>query len=486
MTKKRRRFLLAGVALIVLSLFSYSLYINSKIFSIADKQELSALTKALTLSAENVQSTDKILKLLTDWCDDHNVSYKQDSNKNIIITKKAENARKDTEVTVLAVEYNSKTLTNDISALATAEYVSKHGLNGGDVNVIFLYNDGNYHTGARNISKKYVPSHSRIILLNGGKSTYISNTSYANAMQTVAIPYTSVSNSCDSAIEIRIGGLETGIPSDSISNQTNPITQLGTVLTWLKTKSTTFQLADVKVESNGDMYPTAITAKILINSYSLESVSSYLDKRIESFEEDNKDDYPNSYYEYKEITDNIPTKAYSQKATNRLITFLYTFKNGTYRFDKETLPEGGDYKEKDIYGVNCLENLWTDDGALKLRISTSALNNDYLKKITNENEEAATLSKVKILTDVTYSAYTNKESTLQTLIQKAYAKVNDNSTVDSSIKEKSDSGFTAMTFLAAKNKNTDAVHIQLSEETDVKAVNAILNYPVMDRNVFGF
>ena len=486
MTKKRRRILLAVIFLIVISLFACSVYMQSQLFASVDKHDLTTLTEELTLATENIHSTDKMKKLLTDWCEDNDIKYKVDSNKNIIISKEADNAKDDMEVTVLAAEYNGKDLVDNISALAAAEYFAKHGLNGGDVHVVFLNNDGNYHTGARNLSKKYVPKNARIILLTGGDSTRISNASFASSLQTVSIPYTSVSNSCDSAIQIRIGGLETGVPSDSISKQTNPITQLGTVLTWLKTKSTTFQLADVKVESNGNMYPTAITATILINSYSLESVSAYLDKRIESFEDDNKDDYPDSYYEYEEITNNIPTEAYSKKATNRLTTFLYTFKNGTYRFDEENLPEDGDYEENDLYGVNCVENLWTEDGALKLRINTSALNKDYLQQITTENQEAATLSKVSIETNVTYASYSNEESTLQTLIQNAYAKVNDTSTVDSSIKEKTDSSFTAMTFLSAKNKNTDAVHIRLSNETDVKTVNAILNYPMMDRNIFGF
>ena len=216
----------------------------------------------------------------------------------------------------------------------------------------------------------------------------------------------------------------------------------------------------------------------------MESVTGYLDDRIEDFEDDNKKDFPDSYYEYKELTEQLPSTAYSKKAVNRLITFLYTFKNGTYRFDKDNVPEG--YKEKDIYGINSIQNLSTDASALNLRINTMGMNDKYLKQIVKENRNAAELSDVKIHTKITDSPYANKKDTLFQLVQDAYNKVNDVSTVDATIPEKPDCSFTILTFLSAKNRNTDGIHLQITDKTAFKMANSILNSPMMDRNIFGF
>ena len=216
----------------------------------------------------------------------------------------------------------------------------------------------------------------------------------------------------------------------------------------------------------------------------MESVTTYLDDRIEDFEDDNKKDFPDSYYECKELTEQLPSTAYSKKAVNRLITFLYTFKNGTYRFDKDNVPEG--YKEKDIYGINSIQDLSADDSSLNLRISTMGMNDKYLKQIVKENRNAAELSDVKISTKITDSPYENTKNELFQLIQDAYNKANDVSTVDAMIPEKPDCGFTILTFLSAKNRNTDGVHLQITDKTAVKIANGILNSPIMDRNIFGF
>lgn len=485
MTKKKKIILcIAVLAAVVIGIFSYSIARLNRMYDLVDKRDLSNMRDSIESHMEDVDSTDRITHLLTDWCDVNNVKFTIDDNKNVIIRKTSSNADKHTPTTVLAMEYNSKTFQQDISAYAVAEYFAKHGLNHGDVNVVFFCNDNNHHTGARNISKKYIPKKSRIILLTQGESSGISRSSFGNSLQSVSIPYKKVSRRCDSALRIRIGGIPTGVPSQATSGQPNPISLLANVLTHLKSKSVSFQLADVKVESNGNMSPTGIQATILIDSYSMESVTTYLDDRIEDFEDDNKKDFPDSYYEYKELTEQLPSTAYSKKAVNRLITFLYTFKDGTYRFDKDNVPEG--YKEKDIYGINSIQDLSADGSSLNLRISTMGMNDKYLKQIVKENRNAAELSDVKIGTKITDSPYENTKNELFQLIQDAYNKANDVSTVDAMIPEKPDCGFTILTFLSAKNRNTDGVHLQITDKTAVKIANGILNSPIMDRNIFGF
>ena len=164
MTKKKKIILCIAVfAAVVIGIFSYSIARLNRMYDLVDKRELSNMRDSIESHMEDVDSTDRITHLLTDWCDVNNVKFTIDDNKNVIIRKTSSNADKHTPTTVLAMEYNSKTFQQDISAYAVAEYFAKHGLNHGDVNVVFFYNDNNHHTGARNISKKYINRSTPII-----------------------------------------------------------------------------------------------------------------------------------------------------------------------------------------------------------------------------------------------------------------------------------------------------------------------------------
>lgn len=484
MTKKKKFIIFITVlAVIVVSTASYSAHRLSQLYNITDKRELNNMADEVASHQDDVKDTATITKLLTDWCDVNNLKCTVDSNKNVILSSKASNRKDGTPASVVAMEYNAKTFQQDICAYTSAEYLAKHGMNGSDVKVIFLYNDENLHTGARNLSKKYIPKNSRIVLLSQGEDVAISRNSYANAVQTVSVPYRKTARYCDSALRIKIGGLNAATPSGDTLKQTNPISCLSTILTRLRTKSISFQLADVKVQNNGNMSPSGIEATILLNSYSMESVTTYLDDRIEDFEDDNKKDFPDSYYEYTELT-TLPSYAYSDGATNKLSNFLYTVKSGAYRFDKENVPDGS--KEGDLYGFNSIQNLCTQNGKLCVRLSTSAQDSSYLEQIVKENRAAASLSDVKLETEITDSPYQNGNSNLYQLVEDAYTKVNDTSTVDATIPEEDDETFTVMTYLASKSKGTDAVHVTTTDKAVVRVMNALENFPMMDRNIFGF
>lgn len=484
MTKKKKLIILITILVAaVVSIASYGAHRLSQRYDIADKRELNNMAEEVASHQDAIKNTDSITKLLTDWCDVNNLKCTVDSNKNVILSSKGSNRKNGTPASVIAMEYNSKTFQQDVHAYASTLYLAKHGLNGSDVKILFLYNDENMHTGARNLSKKYIPKNSRIVLLSQGGDISISRNSYANTLQTVSVPYRKTARYCDSALRIQIGGLNTVTPSGSTLKQTNPISCLNSILTRLRTKSITFQLADLKVQDNGNMSPSGLEATILLNSYSLESVTSYLDDRIEDFEDDNKKDFPDSYYEYSELK-TLPSYAYSDGATSKLSNFLYTVKTGAYRFDEENVPEGS--KEGDLYGFNSIQNLYTQNGRLCARLSTAAQNSRYLNQIVKENRTAASLSDVKLEAEITDSAYHNDSSKLHQLIEDAYTKVNDTSTVDSTIPEEDDAAFTVMTYLTSKSKGTEAVHVTTTDKAAGRVMNALENFPMMDRNIFGF
>lgn len=122
MTKKKKIILCIAVfAAVVVGIFSYSIARLNRMYDFVDKRELSNMRDSIESHMEDVDSTDRITHLLTDWCDVNNVKFTIDDNKNVIIRKTSSKADKHTPTTVLAMEYNSKTFQQDISAYAVAE-----------------------------------------------------------------------------------------------------------------------------------------------------------------------------------------------------------------------------------------------------------------------------------------------------------------------------------------------------------------------------
>lgn len=472
----------AVIIIIVLAIAGYVFYVNNLRFDYTDSGELTDLTDDLDAKIPNIKTTDQLMKLITDWADYAKVHYTKDDAGNIIFTKKASHQNSDKADTTVCIEMNALTSMKDDEKTngylyAMGEYLALHGLSDGDVNVLFLNNRDNLHEGARKVSSKFFSKGTNVINLTADSSTSISRNSFASNTQSVTIPYSKQTRSCDSGLVLHIGGIVSGNPGSSIGSQPNPITALDTVLTRLKSKSISFELANVKVESKGNMYPTGIEATILFNSYAQESVTTYLDERAKKYKDDYEDDFPDIDYSYKLIEDSssLPDTVYSDRTTDILSTFLYTVKNGTYRFDDDdTIPE--DYEKGDIYGINCIEDLSVKNGSMNVTLNTVALDDQYMKQILSENRDAATLSKAKLKSVDSWGTFSNTSNKLFQSLEDSYSKFNDLNTRNATIREKPDVGSGPCKLFEQQNSGLDIVHIGVSSKNAVKIMNTLLNY----------
>ena len=228
------------------------------------------------------------------------------------------------------------------------------------------------------------------------------------------------------------------------------------------------------------MYPVSIDATILVNSYNVASLTSYLDDRIKAFDKATKDEdkYPDAEYSY-EVIDNtmdIDDEVYSSKTIDSLTTVLYTVKNGLYRFSEdEVVPEG--YDAGDIYAINCVRDISTDEnGDLYVRVSTQALDASFMDSIVKENTTAAKLSSCKLEVADKYEAYSSMKTALPTALKRTYIKVCDLAGGNIQLDQKKDTYFTPMTYLHTLNENMDIVHIKESSETAKVITNMLLCY----------
>lgn len=478
---KNKKFSIIIAAVTLLLVVMVFILGSKKEYAIADKKELKSYVSRIEEELPAYETTDDIKNSIITWADSEGLDYKVDKHDNIIFQHKASDRNKDTTPTVVCVSYNLFTTEKNMYAIAMGEYLAKYGVNETKANIIFLNNVKNYDEGAKNIRSKYFPANSNVIYLDSAKSTFISRQSYTQGMTEISVPFTSVPRKCDTEVKISISGIKPDVPGGSIKNQPNPISTLNSVLTKLRSKALAFQIADIDVKNNGNLYPSGIDITILINSYSIETVTKYLDSKAEDYTEDFIENFPDIKFEYEilENSDSLPEEAYSDETTNYLYNLIYTVTNGTYRFKEGEVPDG--FEENQIYGVNCYEDIEVKGDKLVLSVNTSALSTLYMDQIMSDNRMAAELCNAEVITRSHAPEFNNLSEVFSNRIEHSYSKVNENTSKDATIKQKTDNSFTPCSYLVSKNKGLDTVHLCANKTSYYKLTNAIRNVSTYDQ-----
>lgn len=483
MNVKNRSFKIAISVLLIVTLLIVviSLYKESK-NKLLDKKLYKTYVSQIEEASSSWTSNDDMKTYITSWADENKLDYTVDNAGNIIFTKEASTDKTDVPPVITAVSYNYKTAPTNSRSLATAQAIAISNLNAGKYSVIFFNNDNGYGDGYKNISKKYFSDNTKVIYLDYGKNAYMSTKSFAGAGNTISIPCKTDAVTCDTAIKIRISGIASGELGTN-NNQPNPITALGVLLSRLNNKSITYQLADIKVDSSGYMYPTGIEATILLNSYSLTAFTSYIDERSEKYIKNYKDDFPNISYEYEVIESkaDLPSQAYSKEAASALNSVLYTLKNGAYKFTEENLLDG--YDVDDTYAVNNIVDLRLDGDNLVLTLGTMGLTDDLLGDVLRENSTAAALAEANASIVARIPAFSNESSKLKNELSFAYIKVNDQVSRNIIIKGDYDKQFTPCAYLQEINSKMDIVHLRQDEACSTIYANTLLCF-IQDQGNF--
>lgn len=469
--KKKTLYIIIGIAIVLV--VAANIYRASKI-KLFDKSAYSALHKSIEASADSFTKQKDLRNFITSWADEQGLKYEIDDSKNIIFTQKAIKKKEHVSPTVIVVNYNYENALDNKKVLASTAMVAAAKIKSGKSTVIFVNNENDDGSAYYALDKKYFPNKAKVIYLDYGKSMYISRKSFASAVQTFSIPTSTVDTECDTAIKIKIKGLNSDCVDTSINKRVNPISLLSTVLTRLKSKSTISQIADIKVRNKGKMYADSLEATILLNSYSVESFTKYLDKRIEKFNKACDDE--TCEYSYKILKeDKIPYTAYSKETFDALTTLLFTMQNGTQRFDEENvIPE--DYAIDDIHTITCPTQLRIEDDQIYLDVYSQAVNSDYLNQALKENSTAASLSKCSVYSSSKISSFVNKKVGLQHKLQQSYFKVSDLYGTSFSLSEDADTYATSMSYLHDINPKMEIVHIKENSSSASVIANMLISY----------
>lgn len=441
-----------------------------------DKKDFASLSEKMEEASADFTSNEDMRNYITDWADSKEIEYKVDNAGNIIFVNDANKGKDDVNPVVVAISYNYLTAGSCAKALASAQEIAASDLDTGKYSVIFFNNEGGYGDGYKNISSSYFTDDTKVIYLDFGKSAYMSTRSFTYAPNSISIPCEMVPVTCDSAIKIKITGITSGELGSNSGSQPNPVSALGTLLNRMSTKSITYQLADVKVESAGNMYSMGIEATIFLNSYNVGSMTKYIDDRIDGYNKSYKDDFPNIEYTYEVVDDmsSVPAYAYSKEASTGLNSILYTVKNGSYKFDKHNVP--ADHEEDETYAINSIQNIVYENGAINISIATVALNKAYLKDVLNQNSTAASFAdaNASAKAGTAVPVFNNPGSKLKSELAFAYVKVNNIGSKNIIIKEDTDKVFTPCSYLQDINESMDIVHLKQNDDCAAVYANTLL------------
>ena len=463
---------------IICAAVAFSLYSTARV-RILNKSDYNTLTGEIKDAAEEgiFISQESVASYITGWADHNNLEYTVDKAGNIIFVNEAVERKKNVSPTVVCVSYNYETIRDNAGLLTSAAMIAATPMESGRSTVVFVNDDQNNGTGYTKLSKKLFRNNAKVIYMDYGSSSYMSNSSFAKKNSVINIKAGRFEPVCDTAVRVHISGVDSAVIGTGIGKHPDVISALSTLLTRLKSKSAIFQLADFEIGTNGSMYPVSMDATIMLNSYAVSSFTKYIDKRIKAWDKAYGDDYENLEYTYEVIDDPeaMPETAYSRKATARLTNVLYTIQSGLYKYDdSDSIPEGR--KEGDIYGINAVTGIHKEENRICVDIMTQAYDDSFMQKIMDDNTAAAELFESSIEDKSEVPRFLNSRDSLYRTFNSTFSKVNSLTNTNSVLRLESDNYFTPCSYLAAKNENADVIHLRLNSDQAAMFTNTILCY----------
>lgn len=483
---KKSWIIIAICLLIIAASAGFSIY-RSSMTRMLDNSGYSELYSNIRDNAQNgaFSTQASLSSYITRWADKAGLSYEKDSCGNIIFAREASERKKNLPPVLVCVSYNHETVLENARLLAGAAMIAKSDVTSGSRTVIFFNDEQNNGTGYQNIDKSYLSGDQKIIYLDYGNSTYLSGASFGRKYSSVRIKAGRYEPECDTAVRVRISGITSGVIGTNISKHPDPVSALGTLLTRLKSKSVSFQLADFDVGTNGSMYPVSVDATILLNSYAVPSFTKYIDKRIKAWDKAYSKDYEELSYTYEVIDDpeKLPAETYSRKATARLTNCLYTIQSGLYKYEEDdTFPDGRE--AGDVCGINAVTGMHAEDGYICVDLMTQAYDDTYMDRIMDDNTAAAELFDCSLKELSSVPRFRNERDSLSRTMVNTYYRVNSDSAGGGSLRTDTDNYFTPCSYLAERNPEADIVHLRFDSDNDSKIINTLLCYIAYRGNNF--
>lgn len=487
---RNNKFWIALILVISVTVAIISLHMsqNTKLLDKAAYKEFKeAVDEVADSEAGAFESQEALRTFIKSWFDNYGLKYEEDEYGNIIFDKEPVKRKKNVTPTLVCVSMNYETACDNSQLLASAAAIALTGIESGRQTVIFVDDEQNLGKGYKGLTDKYVTPRTKVIYMDKGSSLYLSTASFEKVFSHFSLEAEREENVCDTAVKVTIKGVPSAVVTTNVNKQPDPISAFSGMLSRLKSKSAIYRVADLKVESNGDMYPVALEATITLNSYAAGSFTSYLDKRIKAWDKAYGKDNEDLVFSYEVVDkpESIPETTYTAETTDKLAGILYTVKSGTYKYaDNDVIPENK--KAGDVNGINALLGIEAGDDNISIRVMSQGAGDMYTNRILYDNKAAAELYGCEYKTDSKTDAFENDKDSLSLTFKKTYDKVNDTTSAGTELSLDTDNFFTPCSYLQAISSDADIIHLRMDGPNASKIANTVLCYIKTKGNISFF
>ena len=443
----------------------------------AYKEFREAVDEVADSEAGGFRDQEELRSFITSWADGYGLKYTVDGSGSIIFDKEPVKRKRNVTPTLVCVSMNYETACDNAQLLASAAAIALTGIESGRQTVVFADDEQNLGRGYKGLSADYISPKSKVIYMDKGSSLYLSVGSFEKILSHFELDAGREKNECDTAVKISIKGIPSAVVTTNITKQPDMISVLSSVLSRLKSRSAVYRLSDITTGSNGEMYPVSMEATICLNSYAAKSLTSYLDKRIKTWEKEYGRDNEDFEFSY-EVTDDpgsLPETTYDADATDKLTGILYTVRNGTYKYEEsDVIPENRE--AGDVYGINCILGIDAEGDRINVRMMTQGAGKMYTNRIIFDNMAASELYGCGYVEDSRLPLFENDRDSLSRTFKTTYDKVNDTTSAGSALSVDKDNFFTPCSYLTQLNSSADIIHLRMNAANAAKVANTVLCY----------
>ena len=248
---------------------------------------------------------------------------------------------------------------------------------------------------------------------------------------------------------------------DKKNNYPDPITTIGNLLANAKSSGKLFEIASFTSESVEGYMPHKVTAVIVVDGNSVESITNKFDKSFNSIED--RFNKIETDFVYTMTETKMPSKVLSDEAANGLISLMYTMSSGIYDQDEETGI---------INSASYFKSIDTKDD-LTVTVDMRARSAEALETLSSDFEITSGLCNMKYTISKAHPVWTSsEESDLASYFSNIVPQAEDESNIMLASSE--------LDIFAKKNPNLNAISLNFVKDVSKKTLSNIINY--MDRS----
>lgn len=315
-----------------------------------------------------------IKEYLRAWAKSNGVEVEHSDEHYVVLRNHPEGKSDEADNTVLQCSVKTNDCKESLNVLATGLTALLGPSDHGKIRLIVTEQTDGRRIGAESVLKKYLKCDNLIALEHSEvTSVYTSGSNKKECtLNTDAIPK---SPDYGNAYVISMIMTEYADPFnfETKNNYPNPVETIGGLLVGQKSAGNLFNIASFTTEVHEGYLPYSATAVIVIDDNHVESFIKKFDKSFSAMED--KFDNLNDTFIYTMTETEFPETVLPDKATNNLISLMYTLNTGKCYQDENTGI---------IYSSSYINSVSTSDNMLNVGLSLRARGVDNLTALSDE------------------------------------------------------------------------------------------------------